>query len=265
MVRKRGNRWYYDFMIRGVRYRESIPEARNKSQAERVEAKVKLEVFEGKYGKELGSTLLTDFVEQMYLPWARLNKRRPQNDELHCRVINEYFAGKTFREISPMLIEKFKKERRESNTRRGGQRSPASVNRELEVLSKVFSLACDNSVAASNPCRKVRKLRQDNQRKRYLSPEEEERLMAVLVGQRAHVRALVVLAIHTGMRRGELLSISSGSTWTLEDLCSTSPTRRPALIGTCLSIRSYGVRYWNCARLRARLSTSSRIQRPGPG
>jgi hypothetical protein len=40
MVRKRGNRWYYDFMIRRVRYRGAIPEAQNKWQAEKAEAKV---------------------------------------------------------------------------------------------------------------------------------------------------------------------------------------------------------------------------------
>jgi hypothetical protein len=33
-VRKRGDIWYYDFQIKGVRYRGSVPEARLKSEAE---------------------------------------------------------------------------------------------------------------------------------------------------------------------------------------------------------------------------------------
>jgi hypothetical protein len=37
-VKKRGKRWWYDFTIRGVRYRESIPEAQNKQDALNVEA-----------------------------------------------------------------------------------------------------------------------------------------------------------------------------------------------------------------------------------
>ena len=207
-VKKRGDRWYYDFMIRRLRYRGAIPEAQNKWQAEKAEARIKIEVFDGKYGRTSGTELLSDFVDQTYLPWARLNKRRPANDELHCKVICEFFAGKTFAQISPLLIEKFKKERRESITCRGGRRRPASVNRELEVLSKIFSLAFDNGLVESNPCRKVRKLRQDNQRKRYLSPEEEARLMSALVGRRVHLRPLVLLAINTGMRRGELLNLA---------------------------------------------------------
>ena len=50
-------------------------------------------------------------------------------------------------------------------------------------------------------------LREDNQRRRYLTVEEEERLMKDLSGRRAHLRPIVQLAIQTGMRRGELLSL----------------------------------------------------------
>lgn len=33
-VKKRGGRWHFSFQIKGVRYREAIPEARTKFQAE---------------------------------------------------------------------------------------------------------------------------------------------------------------------------------------------------------------------------------------
>jgi len=106
-----------------------------------------------------------------------------------------------------LLVEKFKKERRESITKKGSVRSAASVNRELELLSKIFSLAIDYGVAETNPCRKVRKLRLNNKRIRYLSDEEETRLFANLTGQRAHLRPMVTIAIGTGMRRGDQLNL----------------------------------------------------------
>jgi integrase len=40
-----------------------------------------------------------------------------------------------------------------------------------------------------------------------LLPDEEERLMAVMNGHRAHLRRIVILAINTAMRRGELLRL----------------------------------------------------------
>ena len=59
-------------------------------------------------------------------------------------------------------------------------RQPATVNRELAALSKIFTLAADAGVATSNPCLRVKKLRQDNSRTRHLLSEEEARLMAAL-------------------------------------------------------------------------------------
>jgi integrase len=64
-----------------------------------------------------------------------------------------------------------------------------------------------NGMHLANPCRKVRRLDEDNQRMRVLSDEEEQRLMAALSGRRAHLRPVVQLAIHTMLRRSELLSL----------------------------------------------------------
>jgi integrase len=205
-VRKRGGRWYYDFMIKLLRYRGVIPEARTKWEAEQAETKIRLAVYEGRYGRDEGKASFSSFVEEIYLPWAKLNKRSWNDDRLIARVLCDHFAGRTFSQITPMLVEKFKKERLESETKRGAPRSPATVNRELAVLSRIFTLAADAGAAASNPCLRVRKLRQDNARTRYLTPEEEARLMAALES-RPLLRSIVVLAVNTGMRRGELLSL----------------------------------------------------------
>jgi len=208
-VKKRGGHWYFDFQIRGARYREAIPEARTKFQAEQAETKVRDQVFQGTYGtSQLGIQDFCEFVSEMYLPWAKANKRTWRNDEIITNQWTEIFRGKMLREVSPLAIEKWKRDRAQSITRRGTIRSPASVNMELAVLSRIFALAVELEQAASNPCRKVRKLRVDNQRNRYLSEDEETRLMAQLKGRRRHLYPLVVLALGTGMRRGELLNLS---------------------------------------------------------
>jgi hypothetical protein len=44
-IRKRGTRYYYDFMIRRRRYRGALPEARTKAEAQQAEAKIKNKIY----------------------------------------------------------------------------------------------------------------------------------------------------------------------------------------------------------------------------
>lgn len=207
-VFKRGSKWCYDFWVNGKRYRGSIPEARVKAQAERAEHAMRDQVYEGTYGKQkTPAPLLRDFITDTFLPWSKVNKRTWVHDEFRSRPLIKALGNKPMDEISPILIEKYKRDRRASKTARGAERAPSTVNRELELLSKVFSLAIDQGLSISNPCRKVKRFREDNERNRYLSDQEEARLLSVLTGPRADLRPVVILAIHTGMRRGELLSL----------------------------------------------------------
>jgi integrase len=206
-VKKMGDRWYYDFMIRRIRYRGVIPEAMNKAQAEKAETKIRFEVYEGRYGKPTGDACFIDYAETVFLSWSKNNKRSYTNDYYHIKTFKAYFGKKSFKQITPMLLEKFKQERRNGTTFYGTERKPASVNRELELLSKIFNMAIRDGLAEINPCEKVQKLREDNQRVRYLLPDEEERLMAALTGPRTYLKPIVLLAIHTGMRRGEILNL----------------------------------------------------------
>jgi len=207
-VRKRKDVWYYDFMVRRIRYRGAIPEARNKAQAKQAEARARLDVFEGRYGKPGGTESFVKFAREVYLPWAKENKKSWQSDSYHVEVLASYFGKKTFAEITPMLVEKFKRDRKATLTNRESVRSAASVNRELACLSKIFSLAMTHKVVSFNPCLHVKKYREENERTRYLLPDEETRLVAQCVGERAHLRPLLVLAINTGMRRGEILKLT---------------------------------------------------------
>lgn len=217
-VRKRRNVWYYDFQIKGARYRGAIPEARLKSEAEQAEVEKRKEVFEGRYGSPQGATSFTEFVgdpnakddefvEGTYLDWAKTNKKTWRHDRFRAKVLIEAFRGKTLREISPLLIEKFKRDRRKSITKRGAERSPATVNRELELLSKIFSLAVKYRKIDTNPVREVQRFHEDNEQFRYLTWEEEPLLMGQFTGRRAEMKPKVIVALGTGMRLTEQLSM----------------------------------------------------------
>jgi integrase len=68
-------------------------------------------------------------------------------------------------------------------------------------------MAVDYEMIRSNPCARVRKFQLNNRRERYLSTEEENRLLSMLIGHRAYLRPIVLLALNTGMRRGEILNL----------------------------------------------------------
>ena len=215
-VRKRGKVWWYDFGHH--RYRGRIPEARTKYEAQQAEIKLKRDVFEGKYGKQFGTMLFAEFVgnpdaekdifgEGTFLEWSKNNKRSWKHDRFRVRVLIDAFRGKTLGEISPLVIERFKSQRQHSLTKHDKQRSPASVNRELELLSRIFSLAVRLGLAELNPCSRVSKFKLQNQRHRYLLPDEEPALLAQCIESRKHLATMVPFAIGTGARKSEQLGL----------------------------------------------------------
>ncbi|HEX9273463.1 MAG TPA: site-specific integrase [Candidatus Binatia bacterium] len=215
-VRKRSKVWWYDFG--NHKYPGPIPEARTKHEAEQAEIKLKRDVFEGKYGRQFGTMSFAAFVgdpdanenqfgEGTFLEWAKNNKRSWKHDRFRVRVLLEAFRGRTLGEISPLAIETFKNRRRQAFTKRKNQRSPASVNLGLQLLSRIFSLAIRLGLAESNPCSRVSKFKLQNQRHRYLLPDEEPLLLAQCTGKRKHLATMIPLAIGTGARKSEQLNL----------------------------------------------------------
>ena len=207
-VYKRGTHWHYRFRLRGVRYRGALPEARTKFQAEQAEIRLKQNVFEGKFGRlETGTMKGSDFIDEIYMPWAESNKKSWKNDKYSKEVLKKFFGNKQLREIQPLEIEKFKTKRLATKTKHDTERAPASVNREFEMLSRIFTLAISLGKADFNPCSHVEKFQLDNERYRYLEPEEESTLMSKLIDTRRHLVDMVILALGLGLRKREQLNL----------------------------------------------------------
>ena len=198
--------WYVDKMIRGKRYRFAVPEAMTRRQAERAEAKLKTEIFEARYGSK-GKSSFVKFVDEVYLPWSKENKRSWKHDELYAKIINDFFHGYNFEDISPLLVEKFKRTRRAGLTNRGEQRAASAVNREMAQLSKMFSLAVKLGFCSENPCRRVDAFKVNNRKERVVSHEEEARILEALTGKLARLKTPVIVALNCGLRLGEIINM----------------------------------------------------------
>jgi integrase len=106
-----------------------------------------------------------------------------------------------------MLIEKYRYVRSIGISKRGTQRSKATVNRELSALSKIFELAIRERQTLENPVRLVKKVKEDNERVRYFKPDEEEGLEEAIDFAPSYLKSFIILIRHTGMRSGEALNL----------------------------------------------------------
>ena len=88
---------------------------------------------------------------------------------------------------------------------KGAPLAPATINRRVALLSKVFRVAIEEwDWARDNPCH-VRSLREDNERDRLLTDEEQKALYGALkVHPEPSLYPFVMVALYTGMRASEV-------------------------------------------------------------
>lgn len=210
-VYRRNNRWWFRLQVRGVRYARPVPEATTKKQAMAAETRFKNELLQGKYDLVDETRLDITFAQyaKKYLEWSREHKRSWTSDVGRMRALVEHFGQKRLSDISPLDIERYKIERRQTTTWKGKPRSLTTINRELQLLRHVFSMALRDGHLRTHPMRdgKVRLYRVNNKIERYLSDEEEIRLLDACVGRYEHLRPIIITALYTGMRRGEIFNL----------------------------------------------------------
>ena len=229
----------YRFQIRGVRYTRAVLEAATKWQAEQAEAKAKNEVYEGKYGREPSSISLKEFVDKVFLPWAKSEKRSWRNDISRSKPIVAFFKSKRMRDITNLNVRAYRKERLASSNGRGGLRAPASVDREIQLLSRIFSLAVEHGQLQANPCKGIKLANPGNIVIKYLTVEDEEKLRPYLTGRRKHLLDILEIDLHTGMRRTELLSLHVSQINFIRDeiLLTKTKSGKPRLVPIHPNIR----------------------------
>lgn len=133
------------------------------------------------------------------------NKFRPL-----LSILREHFCHRRIRTITFGDLDRFRATRLKTPTKKGTQRAIATVNRELSLLRRVFHVALRNGWIIKNPFETGDSLIRpgdEKPRERIINREEEERLLAACSGKRTHLRAIIICALDTGMRSGEILKL----------------------------------------------------------
>lgn len=160
---------------------------------------------------------LCDFYEKHYLMDAKyVNNRKvaglrsASSVRGYVKGFREHFGRQRLKDITYEHIRTFRNHRLCSSTHQSKQRSLATVNRELAYLRRLFNIAERNGWVGKNPFKKGDALIHSSdevKRERILTPAEEQDLLRHCTGRRTHLRPLVVAAIDTGCRQGELFKL----------------------------------------------------------
>lgn len=200
--------YYLDYRVNGKRIREKV--GPNKKLAESIWAKRQTEIAENKFldKRKEEKIRFRDFAQVYLENHAKVNKRSWASTDVHyLKRLNEYFGNKLLFEITAVDIERYK-------AGRLAHVSPAYVNRELACLKCLFNKAIQwGKFYRINPVTRVKLFKENNKRVRYLEKAEMFRLLDECKGE---IKAMVMLAANTGMRRGEILNLK----WSDVDLHS---------------------------------------------
>lgn len=196
----RGKTWTINYTAGGRRVREAIGPSRK--LAEMVLKKRVTEAIENRWfdKRNVGNTPFSEFVE-LYITRhiGLLKSAKTERD----RVLfwQREFGNRPIGQITRAELQDWQARKRQVN-------KPATVNRIMCRLRHMFNKAVEWELLDESPMERLKFLPENNARLRYLSMDECGRLLEACIVP--HMRAMVVLALHTGMRRGEILNLQWG-------------------------------------------------------
>ncbi len=195
---KKGKNWYIDFYEKGQRKRKKI--GPSKKLAEQVLKDVEVKIVKKEYlGILEEKKIVFEDYAKVYLKYAKANKAdsTESRDSYSVANLKSVFKGKYLFDITTEMVENYK-------TKRLEKVEPATVNRGLACLKHMYTKAIEWGYVKTNPAKGIKRLKEPPGRLRYLRPNE---VNALLTACSEHLRHLVVTAVNTGMRRGELFNL----------------------------------------------------------
>jgi len=208
-IRKRRNKWVLDYRDhQGRRHWETVHG--NRKDAEQLLAQRLQEIGKGEYQAKNEQTTFDELSDAYKTGHIAVNVRQSTRRDYERnirRYLIPHFAGMKIRTISPEMIEAFRSKLLEQGT---GRRT---VNKCHTLLSAMLRYALRYRWISYNAAAEVRKLRADTEHQNRLAegnilkPAEVRQLLSAADVNR---RPLLLMAVSTGMRQGELLGLQWG-------------------------------------------------------
>jgi integrase len=190
---KRGNVFWAYFYVDGVR-RQFSTGTGNRKRAERILNKRKEDVNTQRHHLVQEDPHMT-FGELSAQFIAGGSATRYHLERL--KELLPFFAGIPVLRIHKGLASEYRQRRQSAK-----QVSDATVNRDLSVLRHILYWGVDEALLVSNPLTRLRLVRERKIKRLVVSVEEEVKL---LTHAPEHLQWIIIAALDTGMRRGEIL------------------------------------------------------------
>ncbi len=202
--------WFIDYQSADGRRVRKATEATTKREAEdllhaRLSENAKASLLGVQSSDSWKPIVFRDFWTDDYLPVAKTRDRAStiERKEVAALHLLKFFGSRTLRGINAGHVETYVKERMTS----AAKPRPATVNWERSLLSGVLNAAFRRGFIDVNPVARVRPMHEDNALDLWLKPEQVDLILEKAEAW-AWVRPFIVLAVHTGMREGELAELA---------------------------------------------------------
>jgi integrase len=209
-INSRDGRLFIQFQYNKATYKKTLPKGTSRKVAGEIENKWRLDLILAE--RRLQQSEQTDqtfayFVAHTYMPYVKANHSDASHDKawLLVQLACSMFGKLPLRSIKSADIERFKTLRMKTPTIHGTIRKPATVHRELAIISKVFSMAVNNDLCDYNPVARIDKPKFDNVQNRILKREDEDALFANMHGEWS--RDVCLMALYSGLRQNDILRL----------------------------------------------------------
>lgn len=207
---KRTGNLFVQFDYKKQTIKRTLPPGSTRRDAQKLETKLRSDAFFQSHGMAPRDEILFEDCVQDYLAHIARHPGKYAKAEYVLIAAKPFLKNKTIRGIKPIDIERFIHCRQTQPSMHDRLRKPATIWREVAVLSALFSFAIKNDMCEVNPCTKVEKPKYDNIQTRILAREVEDRFLNNFdVAQGGVARDICILVLHTGLRQNDVLRLTA--------------------------------------------------------